>query len=54
MSPCRHDLGRDSGGIRAQGHLEQIPNAMPAEVLPCKEILVPLLTSLKAARAGAA
>jgi chromate reductase, NAD(P)H dehydrogenase (quinone) len=29
------------GGVRAQGHLKQILNAMLAEVFPCKEILVP-------------
>lgn len=29
------------GGVRAQGHLKQILNAMLAEVFPCKEIVVP-------------
>jgi chromate reductase len=30
------------GGVRAQGHLKQILNAMLAEVFPCKEVLVPM------------
>jgi chromate reductase, NAD(P)H dehydrogenase (quinone) len=30
------------GGVRAQGHLKQILNALLAEVFPCKEILVPM------------
>jgi chromate reductase len=34
--------GGAMGGVRAQGHLKQILNAMLAEVFPCKEILVPM------------
>jgi chromate reductase len=33
--------GGAMGGVRAQGHLKQILNAMLAEVFPCREILVP-------------
>jgi chromate reductase len=34
--------GGAMGGVRAQGHLKQILNAMLAEVFPCKEVLVPM------------
>ena len=34
--------GGAMGGVRAQGHIKQILNAMLAEVFPCKEILVPM------------